>query len=202
MLCGQVAECYANTGRIPCERWAVLIGIGTHKRSIAKEKFGVDLIDLNLLSDPILPDMKNTFDMVCMFNVLEHLTNPVAVLKKAIQSLRPGGRIIVEVPNEDERLKQFSENYRKFSYYRGHLSYFTPESLRNTFREAGLSEAEISGKQQYSLENIVHWLRNSEPFLEYPQLSVPDGIKWVDAYYRETLEKMLASDFLIGVGTV
>lgn len=30
MLCGQVAECYANTGRIPCERWAVLIGIGSH----------------------------------------------------------------------------------------------------------------------------------------------------------------------------
>jgi len=39
------------------------------------------------------------FDLVTMYHVLEHILQPVALLQKVYQWLRPGGFLIVEVPN-------------------------------------------------------------------------------------------------------
>jgi SAM-dependent methyltransferase len=49
------------------------------------------------LSHPPLP--QGLFDVVTMFHVLEHLYDPVAHLESARELLKPGGRLVVQVPN-------------------------------------------------------------------------------------------------------
>ena len=39
------------------------------------------------------------FDVVTMYQVLEHIANPRAVLKECHRILKPGGRLLVSVPN-------------------------------------------------------------------------------------------------------
>ena len=42
-----------------------------------------------------------TFDVVTMFNVIEHMPNPIAALRKTREILRPGGLLVVETPTND-----------------------------------------------------------------------------------------------------
>ncbi len=44
-----------------------------------------------------LPD--ESFDVVTLWHVLEHLAEPRATLAQVVRLLRPGGRLVVEVPN-------------------------------------------------------------------------------------------------------
>ena len=43
----------------------------------------------------------NSFDVVCSFQVLEHVTNPIEFLQYSINSLKIGGYLIISVPAED-----------------------------------------------------------------------------------------------------
>lgn len=45
------------------------------------------------------PFRRNSFGLITMFHVLEHLYDPTAYLKAARDLLAPGGRLVVQVPN-------------------------------------------------------------------------------------------------------
>jgi SAM-dependent methyltransferase len=46
-----------------------------------------------------------TYDAVCSFQVLEHVAEPRAFVEECCSLLRPGGRLIVGVPNADSYLR-------------------------------------------------------------------------------------------------
>jgi 2-polyprenyl-3-methyl-5-hydroxy-6-metoxy-1,4-benzoquinol methylase len=48
--------------------------------------------------DVFYPPFKNYFDVVCLFDVLEHFENDSQVLQKINTILKPGGKIVVTVP--------------------------------------------------------------------------------------------------------
>lgn len=62
------------------------------------------------------------FDVVCISHVLEHLTDPYEALDLFAAALKPGGLLLVDIPNEVRMLQ------RGFQA-KGHLSYFTKESF-------------------------------------------------------------------------
>jgi SAM-dependent methyltransferase len=47
------------------------------------------------------PFTAGSFDLICMFHVLEHLPDPVAYVDAARSLLAPGGRLVVQTPNLD-----------------------------------------------------------------------------------------------------
>jgi len=75
------------------------------------------------------------FDIVTLFNVLEHLADPVAVVKEARQTLlQPGGLLIIDVPNDFNEWQQVGRAVHDLDEWwvapPAHLNYFTPTSLR------------------------------------------------------------------------
>lgn len=46
-------------------------------------------------------EINQTFDSVFMLDLLEHVQDPVAVLRKASSFLRSDGRMVIHVPNSD-----------------------------------------------------------------------------------------------------
>ena len=62
------------------------------------------------------------FDLVCISHVLEHLTDPYEAMDVFTSVLKPGGLLLVDIPNEVRLLQ------RGFQA-KGHLSFFTKESF-------------------------------------------------------------------------
>jgi 2-polyprenyl-3-methyl-5-hydroxy-6-metoxy-1,4-benzoquinol methylase len=48
---------------------------------------------------------RNKYEAVCLFQVLEHIAQPLECLLSAIAALKPGGKLIISVPNNDGFIK-------------------------------------------------------------------------------------------------
>lgn len=108
-----------------------------------------------------------TYDVVCAFQVIEHVEQPVEFLKTLQRATKRGGTIFIEAPNlHDPLLSVWDEpTYRKFFYHSAHIHYFTEASLSKVARDAGYrpDQIEISFTQDYNLLNHLHWIMNDGP---------------------------------------
>lgn len=108
-----------------------------------------------------------TYDVVCAFQVMEHVEQPVEFLKTLRHATYKGGAIFVEVPNLHDPLLSVWDvpTYRKFFYHSAHLHYFTQFSLSKVARDAGFrpDQIDISFTQDYNLLNHLHWIMNDGP---------------------------------------
>lgn len=107
------------------------------------------------------------YDVVCAFQVIEHVKQPVNFLKTLREATKKGGSIFIECPNLHDALRTVWDvpTYRKFFYHSAHLHYFTEASLSKAARDAGFSpdQIEVSFTQDYNVLNHLHWLMNDGP---------------------------------------
>jgi len=97
--------------------------------SVAWAKRAYDLdIDCCYLEDAGLPD--GAFDAVVMWNVLEHVVDPVLTLRECHRILKPGGCILVKVPT-----KNAAELRRHFEWK--HFTEFSRNGLDHVLKQAG-----------------------------------------------------------------
>jgi len=55
-------------------------------------------------------EVSDKFNAICLFQVLEHLSEPGKFIEKVISRLKPGGRLIFSVPNAESFLKDSKFN--------------------------------------------------------------------------------------------
>ncbi|MCH8148484.1 MAG: class I SAM-dependent methyltransferase [Planctomycetes bacterium] len=67
------------------------------------------------------------FDVVCAFQVLEHIPNPHRFLSSAIDLLRPGGTLVICVPNHDSYLQH---QWNLLDMPPHHMTQWTARSLK------------------------------------------------------------------------
>jgi 2-polyprenyl-3-methyl-5-hydroxy-6-metoxy-1,4-benzoquinol methylase len=90
------------------------------------------------------PDVGGPFDVVVLGDVLEHLRDPVAALRRLRPLLAPGGVVLASVPNVAHLWIRLNLLLGRFEYAdrgildRTHLRFFTRSSLRRALRDAGL----------------------------------------------------------------
>ncbi len=77
------------------------------------------------------------FDVVCAFEVLEHLEDDAAALAEWVAHLRPGGTLLISVPAFQDRFGPADEMV-------GHFRRYDPPALRLLLRRAGLEQVEIT----------------------------------------------------------
>lgn len=93
-----------------------------------------------------------TFDLVCAFEVLEHIEDDGAALREWHERIRPGGQLLLSVP---AYLSQWGAGDVKAGHYRR----YEPQSLGEALRDAGFERIEID-HYGFPLGNVLQWGRN------------------------------------------
>ncbi len=134
-------------------RWpgAELLGLELSARGVelAKEKVpGVQFVQANLeLEDAPEERFAGWGTHAACSEVLEHVDDPVALLRNARHYLRPGARLVVTVPGG---------SISAFDRHIGHRRHYTPELLRQTLEDAGLVAAMVGGAG-FPFFNVYRW---------------------------------------------
>ena len=93
--------------------------------------FGLPVTRLDFFSNALSPA---SHDIVTMFEVLEHLPDPISFLRRAADVVKPGGLVYLTTPNFD----CFDRRILGMAWpviHREHLTYFTPKILLSAIRE-------------------------------------------------------------------
>lgn len=98
------------------------------------------------------PFPRDWFGVITFWHSLEHLARPLEALVAARGLLRPGGAVVVEVPNADGfPLLLFGRRWFHLDVPR-HLVHFTPRSLRSLLQRAGFRTVRVcAGDPVYDL---------------------------------------------------
>jgi len=91
--------------------------------SFARTQKGLSVHNADLES---VPFSQNSFDAVTLLDVLEHLLHPRDAMQRVHGLLRPGGIVVVRLPNT-----------------RYHLNHFTPKTLRGLLQTVGFKVLQI-----------------------------------------------------------
>lgn len=150
-----------------------------------------DLAHLKLsrvdLASDRLPYEDATFDVVYHKSVLEHFISPDHVMQESLRVLKPGGRIIVLVPDWISQMKVFYEDVT-------HCRPYDRNTLADLFRMYGLSNAEIDLFYQLPVLWKHAWLKPASMFLRMI-LSTPAARKLTEftgvKFFRWSVELMV-----------
>ena len=115
-----------------------------------------------------LPEAR--FDVVTLWEVIEHLPRPVEVMRQLLERLRPGGALMLSTPNTGH-WQAVNEPEAWVSYRPpSHLLYFTRSTLTEALQRAGFESIRVRGVSP--LPWLPNWLRRlSDPL----RRSLADG---------------------------
>jgi len=110
---------------------ATLVGIGNERYGGAR---------LSRTSIEEFQDAGRAFDVVTLFDVIEHVSDPLALLALAQDVTRPGGTLIVSTPNR----RGYPWGRHPMDRPPHHLTRWTPTALRWALDATGLGPAQLA----------------------------------------------------------
>lgn len=148
-----------------CDYSQEALAYGAHHYGIPTLKSPAEAIDAE----------DESYDVVTIFHTIEHLPDPLAVLKELHRILRPGGQIFLETPNYlphyyvQTRLRFVSAPYRWLTKREhglpwvpfDHYYHWTPAHMHQALLKAGFQQPEalhIPGYRSNTKPNLAFWL--------------------------------------------
>lgn len=145
-----------------------------------------DLVIADIEKSPLTTLFKpKSFDAVIFGDVLEHLLDPLATLRDAVELLAPDGRVYVSIPNVAHAAVRLSLLAGRWDYTptglldATHVRFFTRESVCRLLEDAGLAievlqstvldplETEIAVDAVHLPPAVVEWVRHQPDALNY-----------------------------------
>ncbi len=160
------------------------------------------LYRLNLLEDSIPIDLMGKYDLLTMFHLLEHLTDPLLYLEKLRKLLKPGGLLFVELPNVSNIMMDASKEFNDFFFFRDHVAYYSPQNLVTVLEKSGFEVLSVKGNQLYGLTNHFNWIINGQPELNAPSFETIESLRWLEKMYKDVLDLQVRSEYMYAVATV
>lgn len=156
------------------ERGYIISGleIGKQLAEFTSKKLGAQIYTVPLTELPAT----ESFDVITLFDVLEHVNSPRTVLKALRNHLNPGGIGLLFTPNLDSVGISILQELSSLIMPAEHLFYFTPASLRRMIEETPLDVVEFHTKG----------------------MDIPD----LYSYFRDVEQSQPVSDFLAERGSM
>lgn len=101
--------------------------------NFARTRLNIDVINRNVEE---IDFKSNSFDVIVMWDALEHLTDPYLVLSKAYSWLKKDGYIFINIPNTDSMYAKILKS-RWWFMVSMHLYHFSPSTINMFFKKIG-----------------------------------------------------------------
>lgn len=139
------------------------VDVSDYAVDIAKKNFGdkVKLGQIENLNKLFNHNQKPVkFNVVTMFDIIEHLQNPREVLKKINYSMSDNGLLVVQTGNASSRWARLMGRNWHFFAPPQHFFFFTEENLKNLLRQTGFEVIKIDRDGKWvSLRYLFHMMR-------------------------------------------
>jgi SAM-dependent methyltransferase len=154
---------------------------------------------------------RQVFDCVMMFEVIEHLEDPVAVMRRVRELVAPGGLVALSTPNCAASHAAAGRPLDIWFVPPAHVSYFSAATLADCLQRAGFAPVALEGLTGYGQVlageiMIPRWLMRALGPLRRGKRLVPHGalgklIKYVytgrlDLYQRSGTKQLADADIL------
>jgi 2-polyprenyl-3-methyl-5-hydroxy-6-metoxy-1,4-benzoquinol methylase len=138
------------------------------------------------------------FDIILHFFVLEHIADPLSFLKAQLALLKPGGKIIFEIPNAADPLYSVYDipAFERFYWSVAHPWYFSELSMHHLLKQLACPY-EILRDQRYDLSNHMIWARDGRPggIGRFTKLLGQE----LEESYKQALIRIGKCDTLVGI---
>lgn len=125
-----------------------------------------------------------SFDVITVFELIEHITDPVSLLRECSRILKPNGVLILNTPNANSwTRKVMRHRWEGFSLtlQGGHISWFSPESMAVLAERSGFSIESIASRnvrffEIYDTNKLVYRVAKIlSQLCEYPARALGQG---------------------------
>jgi len=151
----------------------VAIEADNGERELAIDDAPVKFISLQELEN------EQSFDLIVLFHVLEHLEDPVGLLRRLVKLATPNARLVIEVPDAFYPGSTWSE------VHPAHTSYFTARALTRAVLN-GYWQPEATASLHDGALSIVAYPATAAPGM---QMASPEEISTLDALLHEACDR-------------
>jgi len=131
---------------------------------------------------------KNKYDMLCSFQVLEHIADVHSFIEQALCCLKRNGKLIISVPNNDSFI---SETDQILNMPPHHVGLWDQKSLRSiaSVFSLKLDAILVEPIQEYHIESFKRTVYRKVLGKKFDN-------RWVRKFYRELLLKPFVDKYL------
>lgn len=134
-----------------------------------------------------------SFDLITLWGVFEHLTNPNDMLSNIYKLLKKKGMVLLFVPNGNSLIIRMTREHNSTVSGRAHLWYFTPRTMEKILKKHKLNKV-----QEFTILPQLHEIQH---FLQYNQLYVESETQCpeeftIDKSIDEILERYIIKNKL------
>lgn len=137
------------------------VELSSHAAKLAKKK---NLTIYNKKFEDV--SFKDCFELITLFDVLEHVESPIQFMKKVNSLLIPKGLIVITTPN----LKKFYLNGKQwvgFTSSHEHLYFFTPDTIKRLLENTGYTLLKVETYDDTYYPSFITHFINKLPTVYY-----------------------------------
>lgn len=125
-----------------------------------------------------IKDVQQQYDVITMWHVLEHFTEPHALLNECNTKLKPGGIVCIRVPNFDSLWSRILGTYWIWFQPRNHYVHYSKKSLLSLIRQHGFESIHCKSRKPNDAQTFKAGL-------------LADNILYKNFRYKQSLKKKL-----------
>ncbi len=132
-------------------------------------KDGLDIVTGTLQN---VKQTDNTFDLITMWDVIEHMPDPVSDLNRVRSLLKPGGLVAVNTPDSGSFYSKLMGSRWHLFVPPEHIWYFNRKSIATLLNNSGFEVLEIGcvGKK-FTVEYVINFLYRWQGLVIWRKLS-------------------------------
>lgn len=115
-------------------------GLEFNSAAVAKATAMGHEVEVRTIADEAA-DRTGAYDVVCHFQVLEHVADPEGFMRDCAKVLKPGGTMIVAVPAEDSFIGRTESGWLNMPPH--HMTRWTDNALANIFNRFGINPTQV-----------------------------------------------------------